>query len=93
MDQFFLSSLYKQKKYLEKKIRTIEKQADLSDKAVKILKLFDKNEKLTSREVVQETNFNIETVRKILQKLVRHGDIKKYGTTNTRSYQKNKIHD
>lgn len=89
---FFLMSLYKQKKHLEDKIKLIEERADLSEKAIEVLKLFDENEKLTSREVMQKTGFNIETVRKILQKLLRRGDIKKYGTTKTRSYQKNKIH-
>lgn len=89
---FFLMSLYKQKKHLEDKIKLIEEHADLSEKAIEVLKLFDENEKLTSREVMQKTGFNIETVRKILQKLLGRGDIKKYGTTKTRSYQKNKIH-
>ena len=87
---FFLMSLYKQKRHLEDKVKLIEEYADLSNRALAVLKLFDENEKLTSQEVVQKTGFNIETVRKILQKLLGRGDIKKYGTTKTRSYQKNK---
>lgn len=88
---FFFMSLYKQKNHLEDKIKSIEERADLGDKALEVLKLFDENEKLTSKEVAQKTNFNIETVRKILQKLYGRGDIKKYGTTKTRLYKKNKI--
>lgn len=88
---FFLISLYKQKKHLEDKLKLIEAYADLSNTALTVLKLFDENERLTSKEVVQKTDFNVETVRKILQKLLRRGDIKKYGTTKTRSYQKNKM--
>ena len=87
---FFITSLYKQKKHLEDKIKLIEERADLGDKAIEVLKLFDGNERLTSKEIVQKTNFNMETVRKILQKLLGRGDIKKYGTTKTRSYQKSK---
>ena len=89
--EFFLMSLYKQKIHLEQKINSIEfktKNTDLSQKAITVLELFEKNSKLTSSKISQETNFNIETVRKILQKLLKRGDIKKFGTTNTRFYKK-----
>ena len=86
--EFFIMTLYKQKLHLEKKIKQIEKTADLSPNARWVLKLFDENEELTSKEVSEKTGLKIETVRKILQKLLKRGDIKKYGTTRSRSYKK-----
>ncbi|MBO6056471.1 MAG: sigma-70 family RNA polymerase sigma factor [Alphaproteobacteria bacterium] len=74
--------------YLEEKIKQIDKTADLSQNAREVLKLFDGNEELTSKEISEKTDLKIETVRKILQKLLKRGDIKKYGTTRSRSYQK-----
>ena len=89
--EFFLMSLYKQKMHLEQKINEIEKNADLSKKAITVLNLFDENAELTSNEISLKTNFNIETVRKILQRLLKRGDIKKYGSTNGSFYQKAEI--
>lgn len=86
--EFFIMTLYKQKLHLEEKIKSIDETADLSLNAREVLKLFNKNEELTSKEISKKVNLNIETVRKILQKLLKRGDIKKYGTTRSRSYQK-----
>ncbi len=85
--EFFISSLHKQKLHLEEKITSIEKNADLSERAIVVLNLFTENKKLTSKEITQKTGFNIETVRKILQKLLQRRCIKKFGTTKTRYYQ------
>lgn len=86
--EFFITALYKQKLHLEEKIKTLQKNADLSKNALAVLNLFETHDELTSKEIAEKTNQNIETVRKILQKLVHRGDIDKYGTTNTRSYRK-----
>ena len=86
--EFFITALYKQKQHLEEKIKQIERTADLSKNARAVLDLFNGREELTSREISLKTNINIETVRKILQKLLKRGDIKRYGTTCTSSYQK-----
>ena len=86
---FFILSLYKQKKQLEDKIQRTEKYADLSDKAIVIMKLFETNNTLTAKIISEKTNFSIETVRKILQKLLHFNFIKKYGTTITRRYSIN----
>ena len=86
--EFFVTTLYKQKLHLEEKIHSLRKNADLSKNALAVLNLFENHDELTSKEIAEKTNQNIETVRKILQKLVQRGDIDKYGTTNTRSYRK-----
>jgi len=90
--EFFITALYKQKQHLEEKIKQIESMADLSKNARAVLDLFSEGEELTSKAISLRTNINIETVRKILQKLLKRGDIKRYGTTCTSSYQKTEKH-
>ena len=77
---------------MEEKIKQIERMADLSKNALAVLNLFNGGEELTSKEISLRTDINIETVRKILQKLLKRGDIKRYGTTCTSSYQKTEKH-
>lgn len=86
--EFFITALCKQKQHLEEKIKQIERTADLSKNARAVLDLFNGGEELTSKEISLRTNIKVGTVRKILQKLLKRGDIKRYGTTCTSSYQK-----
>ncbi len=83
---FFIFSLHKQKLHLEEKIKNIETTAGLSESAKMVLGLFEKNIQLTSKEISELTGLNINTIRKILQTLLKKGYLKKYGTTINRSY-------
>ena len=85
---FFVTSLQKQKRSLEEKIRNLQKaNADkLSSTAHEILALFAEKTALTMPEIVQKSGKNAETIRKSVQNLVKKGFLTKSGTTRGAFY-------
>ena len=85
---FFVTSLQKQKRALEDKIKNIKKvdTDKLSPTAREIMSLFASNSELDISEIVKKTGKNAETVRKSVQSLVKKGYLTKLGTTRGVSY-------
>lgn len=83
---FFLKVLLKQKRILEEKIKVQNTHLNLSEN--KILELFNKKGELTSNEISEFLNLNIETVKKNLQNLQSKGYILKQGITKGVFYKK-----
>jgi len=79
---FFLYSLQKQKNHLEVKINR-EKilQQNISQNALQVLKLIEQHERLTAKEIQKIRGLNINTIKKILQKLIQNNLIVKHGKT------------
>ena len=85
---YFLTVLEKQKIHLAEKIGSIQKQKSLGQNAQVVLDLFNKKEDWTSIEVAIAVDMNIETVRKILQKLSKEKYIEKRGTPKSSYYRR-----
>jgi Fic family protein len=93
---FFLSTLQKQKRHLEEKIKSItvtgvpSQQTDmrLSRTTLSILRLFEKKVQWTSADIADTLNLNIETSKKAIKSLVEAGYLYKHGTTKGAWYEK-----
>ena len=85
---YFLTVLEKQKMHLGEKIDSIQKQKSLGQNAQAVLDLFNRKEDWTSIEVAIAVDMNIETVRKILQKLSKEKYIEKRGSTKSSYYRR-----
>ena len=84
---FFITSLQKQKKYLEDKVKEFKnKPVRLNLTAQKILSLFDKRQDWSTAEISQELEMNMETVKKQLQNLVKQEFLIKNGSTKSAYY-------
>ncbi|MFP3043429.1 Fic family protein [Treponema primitia] len=92
---FFLSTLQKQKRHLEEKIRLMKPDTAvpidlrLSRTAVSILDLFKKRPQWTSAEIAEALNLNIETSKKTVKSLVNAGYLVKHGITRGAWYEGN----
>ncbi|GHU64876.1 cell division protein Fic [Spirochaetia bacterium] len=92
---FFLSTLQKQKRHLEEKLKPIKQdipkpaQIDtkLSKTALSILDLFKKKPQWTSAEIAEALNLNIETSKKAIKSLLNSGYLVKHGTTRGAWYE------
>lgn len=89
---FFVSSLVKQKRHLEDKIKKLKKAGSdkLSATHMMILGLFANKPEMAMPEIVTATGKNPETVRKAVQVLVKKGYLKKQGSTKGVFYILNK---
>jgi Fic family protein len=85
---FFLSTLQKQKRHLEEKIKSIKTDRKLSRTTLSILNLFEKNVQWTSAEIADTLNLNIETSKKAIKSLVEAGYLYKHGMTRGAWYEK-----
>jgi Fic family protein len=88
---FFLTTLQKQKRHLESKIKeTPLDDIKLSRLALAILKLFEDKPQLAVREVARKLKANSETVKKSMQTLAANGYIVKHGSTRGVWYERAK---
>ncbi|MEK6558071.1 MAG: Fic family protein [Candidatus Margulisiibacteriota bacterium] len=86
---FFLRTLQAHKRHLEQKIKGINDQlSTLTALSEQIMKLFDKNERITLSFVAESTNANINTIKKHLAELASSGYITKHGHTRGAWYVK-----
>ena len=85
---FFVTSLQKQKKVLEEKIKQVQKQESekLSTTAKKILELYAEQPEWTVADIAKILDKNIETIKKSVQSLLRKGYLVKHGTTKAVFY-------
>ena len=85
---FFVTSLQKQKKVLEEKIKQVQKQESekLSTTAKKILELYAEQPEWTVADIANALDKNIETIKKSVQSLLRKGYLVKHGTTKAVFY-------
>lgn len=89
---FFISSLVKQKRHLEDKIKKLKQAGSdkLSATPMLILGLFAKKSEMSMAEIITATDKNPETVRKAVQSLVAKRYLKKQGSTKGVYYILNK---
>jgi len=88
---FFLTTLQKQKRHLEGKIKTMAgDDIKLTRNQKAILELFDDNQELGSSEIAAQLDMNIETVKKNLKSLADSGYLIKHGTTKGAWYESRK---
>lgn len=89
---FFISSLVKQKRHLEDKIKKLKQAGSnkLSATPMLILGLFADKSEMNMAEIIAATDKNPETVRKAVQSLVAKGHLKKQGSTKGVYYILNK---
>lgn len=89
---FFISSLVKQKRHMEDKIKKLKQSGTdkLSATSMTILGLFADKSEMTMAEIIAATNKNPETVRKAVQSLVAKDLLKKQGSTKGVFYILNK---
>ena len=86
---FFLTTLQKQKRHLESKIKVMANDdTKLSKSANTILALFDKRAEWTSAEIATKLEMKAETAKKNLKSLVDGGYLIKHGTTKGAWYGK-----
>lgn len=88
---FFLSTLLKQKRHLESKIKDGIKtntHTNISFNEQKILSLFENKENLTSTEIAQLLDLNLETTKKAVKSLVNKNYLTKNGSTKGAWYSK-----
>lgn len=85
---FFVTSLQKQKRLLEEKIKQVQAQESekLSPTAKAILELFSEQPEWVIANIADKLNKNIETVKKSVQSLLKKGYLVKHGTTKDVSY-------
>ena len=85
---FFVTSLQKQKRMLEEKIKHVQKKETekLSATAIKILDLFAEQSKWSVADIADTLHKNSETVKKSVQLLQRKGYLLKHGTTKAVFY-------
>ncbi len=89
---FFITSLQKQKRLLEDKIKNVQIQESekLSSTAKNILELFTEQPEWTVTNIANKLDKNIETVKKSVQSLIKKGYLIKHGTTKAVYYTLNK---
>ncbi|MDO5386654.1 MAG: winged helix-turn-helix transcriptional regulator, partial [Pseudomonadota bacterium] len=89
---FFITSLQKQKRLLEEKIKLVQNQEaeKLSGTAQNILELFAEQPEWTVTNIADKLDKNIETVKKSVQSLIKKGYLIKHGTTKAVYYTLNK---
>jgi Fic family protein len=86
---YFITTLQKQKRHLEDKIKTITiDETKLTRNQKAILKLFNEETELSASEVAGILSMNKETVKKNIRILVYNGYLTKYGTTKGTWYKK-----
>jgi Fic family protein len=93
---FFLSTLQKQKRHLEEKIKLLKQDTAkpvsidtrLSRTALSIMDLFGEKPQWTSAEIAGTLNLNIETAKKAVKSLVNAGYLVKHGTTRGVWYER-----
>lgn len=85
---FFITSLQKQKRLLEEKIRHVQMQEreKLSGTAKSILELFAEQPEWTVADIANTLDKNIETIKKSVQSLLRKEYLVKHGTTKAVYY-------
>lgn len=87
---FFLRSLQKQKIRLAEKlknIKTVKPSTALDQLNSDILSLFNKKPKLTTREIAEELEQNLKTIKKRVADLVALGLLNKFGSTKAAWYE------
>jgi Fic family protein len=86
---FFLTTLQKQKRYLEEKIKSFKKSdIGLSKLATNILELLDEHSQLTVAEVAEILNIKPDTVKKSMKNLVDKNYLLKRGSTKGAWYER-----
>ncbi|MDR1747678.1 MAG: hypothetical protein LBR47_01295 [Spirochaetaceae bacterium] len=86
---FFLTTLQKQKKYLENKITAMTSDdTKLGKTARAVLALFDDKLEWSVPEIAKSLGLNINTAAKTIKSLVDGGYLTKYGTTKGAWYEK-----
>jgi Fic family protein len=89
---FFLKALQKQKIRLENKLGGgIDNKLSMPELSVKILELFEKQERATVADIIKFTKANPNTVKKHLANLVEQNYITKYGSTRGAWYVRNNL--
>ncbi len=85
---FFLTTLQKQKRHLEEKIKSFKKyDTSLSKLATDILALLDKHHQLTVAKAAEILNVKPDTVKKSIKNLVDKGYLLKKGSTKGAWYE------
>ncbi|MDR1812385.1 MAG: Fic family protein [Candidatus Fibromonas sp.] len=86
---FFLTTLQKQKRHLEEKIKSFKKyDTGLSKLATNILELLDEHLQLTVAKAAEILNVKPDTVKKSMKNLVDKGYLLKRGSTKGAWYEK-----
>jgi len=86
---FFLTTLQKQKRHLEEKMKSFKKyDISLSKLATDILELLDEHPQLTVAKAAEILNAKPDTVKKSVKKLVDKGYLLKRGSTKGAWYEK-----
>jgi Fic family protein len=86
---FFLTSLQKQKKHLEDKIKIASADdTKLGRTARAILALFDDKAEWSIPEIVKELDMNVNTAGKTVKSLIDNGYLAKHGSTRGAWYEK-----
>jgi len=86
---FFLTTLQKQKKHLEAKVKKmVGDDTKLNKSARAILGLFDDKDEWTSGDIATKLGLNIITTQKNLKSLTDNGYLTKHGTTKGAWYKK-----
>jgi Fic family protein len=89
---FFLTTLQKQKRHLENKIKTMAgDDVKLTRNQKAILELFNEKPELGSSEIAAQLNMNIETIKKNLKSLADSGYLLKHGATKGAWYEVRKM--
>ncbi len=85
---FFINSLQRQKRLLEKKVETLNlvHQDKLSGTAMAVLSLFSESSTLTMADIITALPKHPESIRKSVQVLVKKGYLRKQGTTKGARY-------
>ena len=85
---FFVTSLQKQKRVLEEKIKQVQGQESekLSGTAKSILELFVERPEWSVADIASKLDKNLETVKKSVQLLLKKGYLLKHGTTKAVFY-------
>jgi len=86
---FFLTTLQKQKRHLESKIKIMTgNDTVLGKNARAVLTLFDDKVEWTAQEIAATLDMNINTVAKTIRSLIAGGYLAKHGTTKGAWYEK-----
>jgi len=85
---YFFTTLQKQKRHLESKIKTMsDDDVKLTRNQKAILGLFDEKSELGLSEIVAQLDMNIETIKKNLKSLADDGYLLKHGVTKGAWYE------
>jgi predicted HTH transcriptional regulator len=90
---FFVTSLQKQKRHLEDKIKTATSTVRYNKTEQSILDLFDKKNNWSVLELSETLNKNRETIKKNVQNLVKKDVLAKQGSTKGTYYVLKKDND